>query len=59
MKSSIRPNCVVIKASPMLDRYAVGGIVIGILASLPGLQFRLHHYFAAYVYLLLQVSSLT
>ncbi|GAA5884000.1 hypothetical protein JCM16303_001352 [Sporobolomyces ruberrimus] len=30
-----------------LKWYAVGGIVIGILASLPGLQLRLHHYFAA------------
>ncbi|GAA5848811.1 hypothetical protein JCM3766R1_005315 [Sporobolomyces carnicolor] len=30
-----------------LKWYVVGGIVIGILAALPGLQFRLHHYFAA------------
>ncbi|GAA5913559.1 uncharacterized protein JCM6883_004458 [Sporobolomyces salmoneus] len=30
-----------------LKWYAVGGIVLGILTSLPGLQFRLHHYFAA------------
>lgn len=30
-----------------LKWYAVGGVVIGILAALPGLQFRLHHYFAA------------
>lgn len=30
-----------------LKWYAVGGAVIGILAALPGLEFRLHHYIAA------------
>ncbi|GAA6022011.1 hypothetical protein JCM11491_005493 [Sporobolomyces phaffii] len=30
-----------------LKWYAVGGIVIGILSALPGLQLRLHHYVAA------------
>ncbi|GAA5963286.1 hypothetical protein JCM21900_000320 [Sporobolomyces salmonicolor] len=29
-----------------LKWYAVGGIVIGILSALPGLEFRLHHYVA-------------
>ena len=28
-------------------RYLVGGAIVGILAALPGLEFRLHHYIAA------------
>lgn len=30
-----------------LKWYAVGGAVIGVLAALPGLEIRLHHYIAA------------
>lgn len=29
--------------------YIVGGVVVGILSALPGLEFRLHHYIAAIV----------
>ncbi|KAL8279836.1 hypothetical protein RQP46_007686 [Phenoliferia psychrophenolica] len=32
-----------------LKWYAVGGVVIGILCAMPGLSFRLHHYFAAII----------
>lgn len=28
-------------------RYAIGGAVLGVLAALPGFQFRLHHYIAS------------
>jgi len=43
-------SCTTISSAlPNAFRYAVGGIVIAILASLPGFVFRLHHYFAAYV----------